>query len=152
LLLRLFVLFTIVPLVDLGLLLWIGQQTNWLVALALAFLPGLLGAYLVRWQGLRTWQRLQVQLASGQMPAAEILDGVMILVAGTLLITPGLLTDFTGLILLIPIVRSLVRRVLYRRFQVHVVTHGFASGVRPMSGDGVVDVEHWHAGDPVDRK
>lgn len=143
-LLRLLLLFTLVPLVELTLLVWIGRHTNWLVTFALIFVPGLLGAWLARYQGLRCWRAVQGQLAQGQLPATALVDGLMILVAGVLLIAPGVLTDLTGLALLLPPVRRIVRRYVTRRLEARVVTFS-QSRMRPHweeEDDQIIDVEH----------
>lgn len=141
--LRLFLLFTLVPFAELVLLIWIGEHTSWLVTLALIILPGVLGAALARHQGLRCWRTAQEQLSRGELPTASLLDGVMILVAGVLLITPGLLTDLTGLMLLIPPVRRFVRQSISRRLRARVVVFS-QSHSQPQGEDDeqIIDVEH----------
>ena len=140
---RLLLLFTVVPLLELVLLLWIAEHTGWKFTLGLVIFTGVLGAWLARQQGLRCWQRFQQQLAQGELPADSLLDGLMILIAGAVLVTPGVLTDLVGFALLIPPVRKLARQHLARRIRPHVV-------VGPMPGtagrgteqDDVIDVEH----------
>lgn len=114
---RLFLLFTLIPLVELTLLVWIAQHTNWIVTLALIFLPGFLGAWLARREGLRCLRAAIHQVRRGELPTDSLLDGVLVLVAGALLITPGVLTDLTGFLLLIPAVRQRVRRHIVRRIR-----------------------------------
>ena len=115
----LFLLFTAVPLVELWLLVWIGSQTSVLTAISVVILTGIVGAALARWQGLRAIQRVQDQLRQGIMPAEAMTDGLMIFVAGLLLVTPGILTDAVGLALLLPPVRILLRRLLQRWMKAH---------------------------------
>jgi len=86
LLARLLLLFTVVPLVELALLLWIGSLTGLRFTLLLVLLTGIIGAGLARHQGLRCWLRVQQQLSAGQLPADPLVDGLMILVAGALLV------------------------------------------------------------------
>ncbi len=114
--LRLFLLMTVVPVVELWILLWIKDQTSWAATVLLVLLTGMLGATLARWQGWKTVERIQRELANGQMPAAAMVDGLLILVAGVVLITPGLLTDAFGFALLVPAFRRAVRAYLRRRF------------------------------------
>lgn len=111
-LLRLLLLFTTVPLVELFLLISLARATNWGVAIGLALLTGIAGATLARRQGLDAWRRIHRDLAEGRMPATSLVDGVMILVAAVLLITPGLLTDLTGFLLLVPRARAWLRERL----------------------------------------
>jgi UPF0716 protein FxsA len=108
----LFLLFTVVPLVELALLVQLGQQTVWWAPILLVIADGVLGAVLVRWQGWRAVERIQDELRQGRMPTDSLVDGVLILVAGLLLITPGMLTDAAGVALLVPPIRSLIKRQL----------------------------------------
>ncbi len=118
---RLLLLFTIVPLVELALLLNLAKVVGWQYTVALVLATGVLGAWLARWQGLQCWRRLHQQLAAGQLPADSLLDGLMILLAGVLLVTPGVLTDAVGFTLLLPPFRALFRRRLKDRMgaQIH---------------------------------
>lgn len=106
---RLLLLFTVVPLVELALLVWIGRQTSVLFTVALVLVTGIVGAVLAKFQGWQTWWRIKLQLASGKVPGSALMDGLMILIAGTLLITPGILTDVVGFALLTPPVRAVLR-------------------------------------------
>ena len=151
-LLRLFLLFTLVPLVELGLLIWISQYTGPLFTIALVIATGVVGAWLARREGLRCWLEVQRQLARGELPAEPILDGLMILVAGAVLITPGVVTDLAGFALLVPPVRKLVRQYLAARFKARIRMHP-SSGFGDRSGgsdDDVIDVEH-HPTDDAPR-
>ena len=109
-LLYLFLLFTVVPIAELALLVWIGGQTAWWVPILLVISTGMAGASLWRWQGLRVIQRIQEEMGAGRMPADALVDGLMIFLAGAFLITPGVITDSIGVGLLIPSVRAVVRR------------------------------------------
>ena len=142
-LLRLLLLFTLVPLVELALLIWISQYTGLLFTISLVILTGVVGAWLAREQGLRCWREVHRQLSQGQVPAEPLLDGLMILVAGAVLITPGVLTDLVGFALLVPPIRGLVRRYLAARFRAHIVVHPMEGFGGPLGGeDNVIDVEH----------
>ncbi len=114
--LRLFVLFTALPVLEIFLLMRVGSAFGATTAIGLCLLTGFVGATLARSQGARAVQRMQETVARGMMPAREILDGVMILVAGVFLLTPGFVTDTIGLLLLFPPVRALLRAYLTRRF------------------------------------
>lgn len=111
-LLVLLLLFTLLPLGELALLLRTGERIGALPTLGIVFLTGVVGAALARWQGLRTLRRLQEELGRGGIPTAPLFDGAMILVAGCLLVTPGLITDTVGFLLLVPPVRALLARAL----------------------------------------
>lgn len=119
-LLRLLALFTIVPFIELALLIWIGRHMGLPATLALVVGTGFLGAALARHEGLRCLRRIQEQLTAGQLPADSLLDGLLILVAGALLITPGVLTDMLGFALLLPPFRRVVKRYLKLRFQARI--------------------------------
>ncbi|NIP86765.1 MAG: FxsA family protein [Planctomycetales bacterium] len=117
-LLRLILLLTVVPLTELFLLMWLADLVNSALAVfGLVILTGVVGASLARWQGAETWRRLQGDLAAGRVPADALLDGLLIFVAGTLLLTPGILTDLIGFALLVPALRKQVKRYLVWRFQ-----------------------------------
>ncbi len=106
----LFLLFTVVPLVELAILVWIGGQTAWWVPILMVIGTGILGATLARWQGWQVLRRIREDAAAGRVPADALIDGFLILLAGILLVTPGVLTDIVGVALLIPPVRAVVKR------------------------------------------
>lgn len=114
---RLFLLFTLVPLVELGLLIKIGNFVGVLPTIALVVFTGALGAWLARSQGLKTLHRVQQEWAGGQIPTDALLDGMLILVAGAVLLTPGLLTDLAGFFLLTPFGRGKVRTAVTNYFR-----------------------------------
>jgi UPF0716 protein FxsA len=99
------------------LLIEIGQRIGTPATLGLIVVTGVVGAALARRQGLSALARLQRDLAEGRLPAGPLVDGVLILMAGAVLLTPGVLTDAVGFLLLIPPCRRLVMRVLTRRFE-----------------------------------
>jgi UPF0716 protein FxsA len=113
---RLVLLFTVVPLLELYILIKIGGHIGGLNTVLLVLITAALGAWLARLQGLRTLQQIQTSLARGQIPAEEMIDGVLILAGGILLLTPGVLTDLFALILLFPYTRTHFKRWLRRRF------------------------------------
>jgi UPF0716 protein FxsA len=113
---RLVLLFTVVPLLELYILIKIGGHIGGLNTILLVIITAALGAWLARLQGLRTLQQIQASLARGQIPAEEMIDGVLILAGGILLLTPGVLTDLFALILLFPYTRTHFKRWLRRRF------------------------------------
>jgi UPF0716 protein FxsA len=119
-LLYLFLLFTVVPIVELALLIWLGGQTVWWLPVLLVIADGIAGALLWRWQGLRTLVRIREEMAAGRMPADAMVDGLLIFFAGGLMITPGILTDVAGFALLIPPIRAVVKRFTKLWFLRHV--------------------------------
>ena len=136
---RLFLLFTLVPLVELFLLVQVTEATSLSTTLLFVVLTGVLGAYFARREGARVIREWQAATRSGRMPSEGILGGVLVLVGGVLLVAPGVLTDVVGLLLLIPPTRRaiavLVRRWLQRRIadgSLHV--SGFRMGRRGPPG------------------
>ena len=114
---RLLLLFIVLPAVELALLIEIGRRIGTLETLAVIVVTGIVGAAMARSQGLRVLTRAREQLAAGEMPADSLLDGLMILIASALLVTPGVLTDAFGFLCLAPGFRSLVKREVVRRFE-----------------------------------
>lgn len=114
---RLVILFITVPLVELYLLLRLNEWTGSpITTIGLILFTGFLGAWLAKQQGLSTLMKIQQAMSEGRMPAAELVDGGMILFAGALLLTPGIMTDAFGFSLLIPPCRVVYRRLLKRMF------------------------------------
>jgi UPF0716 protein FxsA len=109
---RLLLLFVVVPAVELVLLIEIGQRIGPLPTLGLIVVTGALGAYLARRQGVAVLRRMRQETAAGRLPAAPVMDGIIILIAAALLVTPGILTDAFGFFCLIPPCRELLKRYL----------------------------------------
>ncbi|MBL7131131.1 MAG: FxsA family protein [Candidatus Omnitrophica bacterium] len=106
----LILLFTLVPLIELAILIKIGQHMGVAYTIGIVLLTGVAGAYLAKMQGLITLQKIQEDINQGIMPADKLFDGVLILCSGILLLTPGLLTDIIGFMGLIPLTRNLLKR------------------------------------------
>jgi len=106
---RLFLIFTIIPLAELWLLLWFSTLTSPTITFGLVFVTGILGAWLARKQGSQAWKKIQRNMVQGQPPTGMVLDGLMILVAGAFLITPGIMTDLVGFAFLIPAFREILK-------------------------------------------
>lgn len=115
--LRLLLLFIGLPALELALLIEIGRRIGTLETLALIVVTGVVGAALARRQGLRVWSEFQTRVARGEMPADSLVDGLLILIASALLVTPGVLTDGFGFLCLVPAFRNLVKRELVRRLE-----------------------------------
>ena len=115
-LLKLFLAFTLIPLVEIYLLIKLGQAFGAVTSILLVIITGMLGAYLARMEGLRTLFRIQETLREKKMPRDELLEALLIVLAGLVLITPGFLTDAVGFMLLIPATRVRVRDWLRNRF------------------------------------
>lgn len=108
--LRLFLLFTCIPLAELFLLLQIGSIIGAVNTILLVIITGVLGAYLAQQEGIRTLERIRTLMAQGEMPGEPLIDALLILVAGFVLITPGILTDLLGFLMLVPATRAPIRR------------------------------------------
>lgn len=115
-LLKLFLGFTLIPLLELYLLITVGSYIGAAPTILIVILTGAVGAWLARMQGMSTMLAVRERLNMGQMPAEEMIDAALILVAGLLLLTPGLITDVCGLTLLIPPARNAFKRWLRRKF------------------------------------
>ena len=144
--LRLLLLFILVPIAELAIFMTLGDRIGLLPTLAIIVLTGFLGAALTRSQGLRALQRFQAASAAGKVPTTEIVDGLLILIAGAVLLTPGFLTDTVGFLLLVPPARAIVRKRLGAWFakRVNVKMHGPTAATNPpqRSVEGkVIDVE-----------
>ena len=111
-------LFVLVPLAELTLLVAIDRRVGIGWTLALVLTTGVIGANLVRRQGRQVWASFRLRLDRGEIPDTELAHGAMLLVAGALLITPGVLTDAVGFALLVPWVREFVRLRFLRRWRV----------------------------------
>lgn len=130
---RLLLLLTVVPFVELMILLRLAEWLHWDGTIALVIATGMLGAWLARREGIKAITRIQADLAAGVVPAGAVVDGLLILVAGVVLVTPGVLTDLCGFGLLIPPVRRLVARRLAKAFTNRIVI------MHPHAGEGSID-------------
>ncbi|MDQ3432271.1 MAG: FxsA family protein [Actinomycetota bacterium] len=110
--LLLFAAFVVVPLIELYAIIQVGQGIGVLPTVLILLAISLAGAWLVRREGARAWQALKNALRSGRLPSREVTDAALVLVGGTLLLTPGFLTDALGLFLVVPLTRPLARRAL----------------------------------------
>jgi UPF0716 protein FxsA len=111
-LLRLFLVFTLVPIIEIWLLIQVGHVIGPLPTVVTLLLISMIGAWLARSQGFRTIVAIRDELAMGRIPAAHFLDGALILAGGILLLTPGFFTDFAGIFFLFPATRTLLKRWL----------------------------------------
>jgi UPF0716 protein FxsA len=125
-------LFLVLPIVELYVIIRVGQEIGALWTIALLLVISIVGAWLAKREGLGVWRRINQQVNAGNVPAAELVDAFLILLAGALLLTPGFITDVLAILLLIPPSRALVRRTLRRRFLGRVdVVRGSAGQSRP---------------------
>ena len=152
---RLALLFVAVPIVELMLLIELGQYIGLLPTIGLVMLTGVSGAWLARAEGVRVLFQFQTELASGKLPGQTLLDGISVLVGGAFLLTPGVITDIVGFSLLVPFTRRWIQRRVRVRLerqmesgQVRVVTMGgfggagFSAGGFSSSGFGTHGFPH----------
>ena len=143
---RLFLLFTVVPLVELSLLIAVGRLLGPAATIGLVLLTGAVGAWFARLEGARVIRRWQEAMSRQQVPKDGVIDGLLIFIGGLMLITPGILTDFAGLSMVMPPTRRLIagfvrrwfeRQIAAGRVQVYAPGYNGAPG-RPQE---VIDVE-----------
>ena len=111
------VLFVFVPIVELAVIIQVGQALGVLQTLLLMVVVSVVGAWLVKHEGIGVWRRAQRQLEMGAVPGRELVDGTLIMFAGVLLLTPGFVSDCIGILLLLPPVRAGLRGLVIRRLR-----------------------------------
>ena len=125
---KLFLAFTIIPVSEIYILIAIGGQIGILPSIGLVILTGIVGASLARSQGLQTLGRIRDSFQQGVVPGEELLNTLLIAIAGIVLLTPGFLTDAAGLFLLIPATRTLCREWLKRRIELVYAQRNVGNG------------------------
>ncbi len=139
---RLLILFITVPVIELFLFMYLGSRIGITPTFAIIVATGFLGAYLTKSQGLKALKNYQDTITQGKLPHEAVLDGLMILVAGAVLLTPGFLTDAIGFTLLVPAARRWVRSLFsqYLKGKISVVGASMGAPVKKES-PGVITVE-----------
>ncbi|MEK9973259.1 MAG: FxsA family protein [bacterium] len=125
---KLFLAFTLIPVSEIYILIAIGGQIGILPSIGLVILTGIVGASLARSQGLQTLGRIRDSFQQGVVPGEELLNALLIAIAGIVLLTPGFLTDAAGLFLLIPATRTLCREWLKRRIELVYAQRNVGNG------------------------
>lgn len=118
-----FLLFVALPLAELALLLWIGDHIGFWNTVAIVIVTGFLGAALARVQGVRAWRAVFEAWGSGRVPGPELAAGALFLVGAAFLVTPGVMTDVTGLLLMVPGIRLALARKIVDLFRRRARTH-----------------------------
>ena len=129
------VIFIVVPIAELYVIIKVGEAIGLVPTLVLLLLDAVLGSMLLRHQGRAAWIRFNRALAEGRLPHKEVFDGVLVIMGGALLLTPGFLTDIVGLVFLIPPTRALIRavsgRFVRRRLALGETVWSFGGARRP---------------------
>jgi UPF0716 protein FxsA len=113
---RLFILFAILPILEIMLLINVSDNIGGWNTFAIVLITAFFGAYFVRREGANTLRDVQLKMAQGQMPGKELSEGLLLLIAGVLLVTPGFITDVVGLLFTIPITRTPIAAALVKSF------------------------------------
>jgi UPF0716 protein FxsA len=111
---KLFLLFTLIPVIELALLIKVGSYIGTFNTIAIVILTAVVGAYMVKMEGLGVMYRIQQNMHEGIFPAEELINGMMILLAGALLLTPGFFTDAIGFLMVFPLSRNYIKRIARR--------------------------------------
>ncbi|WP_049767728.1 FxsA family protein [Parvibaculum lavamentivorans] len=154
----LFIIFVAIPVIEIAIFIQVGGLIGVPATIAIVLGTALLGASLLRVQGLQTWRRAEAAMRRGEPPVAEMLDGVFLFIAALLMVTPGLFTDCVGVVLLIPPFRRAAGRYAAARlsqgvsFQFRAGGMSGGSGPKPPQGGGpVIEGEAEEIGEESDR-
>lgn len=120
---KLFLLFAILPIIEIALLINVGEQIGGWNTVLIVILTAITGAYLVRQQGLTTLLQAQQKMRQGALPGQEMAEGLLLVIAGVLLVTPGFVTDTIGLLFCLPISRPFIASHLLKSLSVRIVNH-----------------------------
>jgi len=129
----LFLLFIVVPVVELYVILQVGDLIGLLPTVILLLVVSVLGSWLIRREGMRAWRAFRAALAHGRVPTNEVVDGALVLFGGALLLTPGFVTDLLGLALVFPLTRRLVNRAIRARVRPQMFLGPAAASRGPMA-------------------
>ncbi|GHF00753.1 FxsA family protein [Thalassotalea profundi] len=131
----LFLLFILIPIIEISVLMQVGAWFGLWPTIAIVIITAWLGAKYVKQQGLATLQSVQNKMAQGEMPSDEIVEGLLLLVAGVVLVTPGFVTDIVGLLLLLPP----IRQGIVKKVQKHMVINSVAASTADYHHSSFVD-------------
>ena len=145
---KLLLLFIIVPIIELMLLLKVGELIHFWPTIGIIVVTGVLGAELVKRQGREALSGVTQKMQQGELPKDDLVKGILVFVAGVLLVTPGILTDITGFLLLSPPVQRIVQRELKKRFAGHLQVLGADGKAAP--NVQVYQSTPWTQGDVID--
>ncbi|MEZ8167531.1 FxsA family protein [Vibrio tasmaniensis 1F-187] len=146
----LLLLFIFVPIIEIGLFIQVGGFLGLWPTIALVLITAFVGASLVRSQGIQTLMSVQGRLQQGEMPAQQILEGVMLAVAGVLLLTPGFMTDALGMLVLLPAPRAMIAKKMMEKMVVTNMSGGFHAGGQAGFGQSLFGQDPFNR-DPSDQ-
>jgi len=132
----LLLLFLVVPIVELAVIVQVGQAIGTLPTIGLLVVMSVVGAWLMKREGLGVLRRAQRQVREGRVPSREVADGFLIVLGGALMLTPGFVSDIVGMALLLPPVRAVIRPALLARLQVMALGAAFGAGGGGRRGGG----------------
>jgi len=148
----LFVLFIIIPIIEISVLMQVGEFLGIWPTIGIVILSAWIGAKYVRLQGLATLQSVQTKMAQGEMPSSDIVTGLMLLVAGVLLVTPGFVTDILGLSLLVPSFRQIIVASVQKHINLNAHVNGGGAGASSFHHGNTYENEGFsHAPSPEDK-
>ena len=133
-------LFLVVPLLELFVIIQVGQAIGAMNTVGILLLDSIIGGWLMKREGLAALRRFQAKLSSGQLPENELIDGFCILFGGALMLTPGFLSDILGIVLLLPPVRAVIRPVVKRQVGKRIVLTGPSGITTRFRRDDVIDL------------
>ncbi|WP_035571548.1 FxsA family protein [Halonatronum saccharophilum] len=138
---KLLLLFTAVPIIELIILMWLSAHIGIFETVTLIFITGVVGVTLAKAQGFITITKIKLSLARAKLPSDSLIDGLLILIGGAFLLTPGLLTDVSGFSLIIPVSRGFFRKVLKNKFKGKIIQGGskfyyYGGGDTKQGGEG----------------
>jgi UPF0716 protein FxsA len=165
----LLLIFVLIPVMELSVLIRVGEALGAWTTVGLVLFTAVVGVSLVRSQGLSTLMSVQQKLNRGEAPGQEIVEGMMLAMAGVLLVIPGFITDFIGLLMLTPLTRKPMAALLFKRLQLRVVSQGFGGpgfgpGMGPFKNGpferhpfdkepgNTIDGDFEHKTDPSDKR
>ena len=122
---KLFLLFAILPIVEIAILINVGELIGGWYTVAIVIVTAFAGAHLVKQQGLSTLMQAQQKMQAGTVPGQEMAEGLLLIIAGVLLVTPGFVTDGIGFLLSLPMTRPLIAKALVKHFPLNVVNPSF---------------------------
>ncbi len=131
---KLFLLFAVMPMIEIMILLQVAENIGGWFTFSLVLITAFIGAQLVRQQGISTMLTARTKMASGTVPGQELVEGVLLLIAGVLLVTPGFVTDGIGFLFVLPMTRPAIARFLMSQFTVKAM-HGGFQGDNPFGGN-----------------